>query len=332
VSGPAISLSGQTRISVALCTYNGERFLPQQLASIAKQTRPPDELVVCDDRSTDRTVALLRDFAASSPYPVRIFENEHNLGYAANFERAIRLCEGDLIALSDQDDIWYPIRLERSEKEFAAHPQAGLVFSDADVINDSNELAGPTLWQRLGFAGKRTQDLLAGHYVVLAKHRFVTGATVMFRAGLRDRFLPIGAGWIHDEWIALIAAAFSDLRPIDEPLIRYRIHDSQQVGLRNKLEQRVQGNSRAQRHWGRLAESVKELRQLSDALSAMVPDKERPVLSAYQEHLQFLSFRASLPAPRLARLGRILGKYSQYEVHASGLASALKDLVLKRER
>ncbi|MGA3223012.1 MAG: glycosyltransferase family 2 protein [Acidobacteriaceae bacterium] len=327
-----MSASTPNRISVALCTYNGERFLPQQLASIAKQTRPPDELVVCDDRSTDRTVALLQEFAASSPYPVKIFENEHNLGYAANFERAIRLCAGNLIALSDQDDIWYPIRLERSEKEFAAHPQAGLVFSDADVINDSNELAGPTLWQRLGFAGKRAQDLLAGHYVVLAKHRFVTGATVMFRADLRDRLLPIGDGWIHDEWIALIAAAFSDLRPIDQPLIRYRIHDSQEVGFRNKLEQRVQGNSRAQRHWGRLAESVKELRQLSDALSAMVPDKKRPVLSAYQEHLQFLSFRASLPAPRLARLGRILGKYSQYEVHASGLASALKDLVLKRER
>ncbi len=91
----------------------------------------------------------------------------------------------------------------------------------------------------------------------------------MFRAALRDRFLPIGAGWIHDEWIALIAAAFSDLRPIDQPLIRYRIHGSQQVGFRNKLEQRVQGNSRAQRHWGRLAESVKELDQLCTALSAM---------------------------------------------------------------
>jgi glycosyltransferase involved in cell wall biosynthesis len=331
VSGPAISLSGQTRISVALCTYNGERFLPRQLASIAQQTRLPDELVVSDDRSIDRTVSEVREFAASAPFPVRIFENEHNLGFAANFERAIRLCEGNLIALSDQDDIWYPIRLERSEREFTAHPQAGLVFSDADVINDSNELAGSTLWQRLGFAGKREQDLLAGQYVVLAKHRFVTGATVMFRAGLRDRFLPIPDGWIHDEWIALVAAAFSDLSPIDQPLIRYRIHDSQQVGLRNKLEQRAQGNSRAQRHWGRLAESVKELQQLCGALSAMVPNEKRPVLSAYQEHLQFLSFRAGLPVSRLARLRPILRRYSQYEVHASRLASALKDLVLKRE-
>jgi glycosyltransferase involved in cell wall biosynthesis len=140
-----MSISTPSRISVALCTYNGERFLPQQLDSVAKQTRLPDELIVCDDRSTDRTVALVREFAASSPYPVRIFENEHNLGFAANFERAIRLCEGDLIALSDQDDIWYPIRLERSEQEFSAHPQAGLVFYNTDIIYNNNETASQKL-------------------------------------------------------------------------------------------------------------------------------------------------------------------------------------------
>src|ERR1700678_75351 len=139
-----MSLSGRNRISVALCTYNGERFLSQQLASVQQQTRLPDEVVVCDDQSTDGTVEMVRAFAASVSFPVRIFENERNLGFAANFERAIGLCEGNLIALSDQDDIWYPVRLERSEQEFTAHPEAGLVFSDADVIDDSNQLVGPT--------------------------------------------------------------------------------------------------------------------------------------------------------------------------------------------
>jgi glycosyltransferase involved in cell wall biosynthesis len=331
-AGSGMSLIGRNRISVAMCTYNGERFLPQQLASIAKQTRLPDELVVCDDGSTDRTVAIVREFAASAPYPVRVFENERNLGFAANFERAIGLCEGDLIALSDQDDIWYPIRLERSEQELMAHPEAGLVFSDADVMNDRNELVGQTLWQRLGFAGQRERDLLAGQYIVLAKHSFVTGATVMFRATLRDRCLPIGARWIHDQWIALTAAAFSDLRPIDQPLIRYRIHGSQQVGLVNKLEQRAQGNTRAEKHWGRLAESVKDLQQMCDALSATVLDQRAEVLPAYQRHLQFLLFRTNLPAHRMARLGPVLSQYSRYGVHASGLASVLKDLALKRRR
>lgn len=325
-----MSPSGRNRISVALCTYNGERFLSQQLESIAQQTRLPDELIVCDDRSTDRTVSILREFAASAPYPVNIYENEHNLGSAANFERAIRLCRGNLIALSDQDDIWYPVRLERSEQEFTVHPQAGLVFSDADVINDRDELTGPTMWQRLGFAGKRARDLLGGEYLLLAKHRFVTGATMMFRASLRDRCLPIGKGWIHDEWIALITAAFFELRPINQPLIRYRIHGSQQVGLQSKLKQRTQGTA-AQRHWGRLAESTRELELLCAALSEMVPDVRRQVLPVYQQHLQFLAFRANLPARRLVRLGPIVNHYSEYKLHASGLASALKDLVLKRQ-
>jgi hypothetical protein len=152
----------------------------------------------------------------------------------------------------------------------------------------------------------------------------------MFRAALRDRFLPIGGGWIHDEWIALVIAAFADLRPIDQPLIRYRIHGSQQVGLQNKLEQRAQGKTRAERHWARLAESVRELQQMCDVLSAMVLDERRNVLPAYRQHLQFLSFRYNLPSMRLARLGPILKRYPQYSVHASGLPSVLKDLALKR--
>jgi glycosyltransferase involved in cell wall biosynthesis len=325
-----MSLSRQHRISVALCTYNGEQFLPQQLASIANQTRLPDEVVVCDDHSTDRTVAIVQEFAAAASYPVRLFENERNLGFAANFERAIRLCDGDLIALSDQDDIWYPHRLEKSEQEFIAHPHAGLVFSDADLVDEHNRLTGQTLWQRLGFVGKRKRDLLAGQYVVLAKHRFVTGATVMFRITLRERCLPIGAGWIHDEWIAMIVAAFGDLRPIDQPLIRYRIHSSQQVGFVNKLEQRAQGKTRGERHWERVAESARELREICDALSAMHLDQGREVLPAYRRHLQFLCFRSNLPARRMARLGPALTRYVQYRVHASGLASVLKDLILKR--
>ena len=327
-----MSLSTQNRISVALCTYNGERFLPEQLASIEKQTRLPDELVVCDDRSTDQTVAIVRQFAASVSFPVKIVQNAATLGSTRNFEQAIRLCEGDLIALSDQDDIWYPNRLERSEQEFRADPQAGLVFSDADVIDEQSHLQGETLWRRLGFVGERKQALLAGRLVVLAKHRFVTGATVMFRAALRDRFLPIAAGWIHDEWITLIAAAVSDLRPIDQPLIRYRIHGSQQVGFQNKLEQRAQGKTRAERHWGRVADSVKELQQMCDILSAMALEQGRGALPAYQEHLEFLSFRSSLPVSRRQRLARILTHYSQYEVHASGLPSMLKDLVLERSQ
>ena len=319
-------------VSVALCTYNGERFLPEQLASVARQTRLPDELIVCDDRSSDRTLEVVRKFAAEVSFPVKVTENVNTLGSTANFEQAIRLCTGDLIALSDQDDIWKPNRLERSAQELLSHPEAGLVFSDAELIDEHDRPLGQTLWQRLGFAGGCKQDLLDGRFVVLAKHRFITGATVMFRASLRDRVLPITDGWIHDEWIALVTAAFADLRPIDETLIRYRIHGQQLVGLQNKLAQRAQGSTPAEKHWARLAASVKEMQQMCDALGSLALPDGKGVLPAFRRHLQFLSFRYGLPATRTTRVVPILKHHWRYREHASGLASMVKDLILKRVR
>jgi glycosyltransferase involved in cell wall biosynthesis len=315
------------KLSVALCTYNGEQFLPLQLAGITEQSRLPDELVVCDDGSTDGTVAMVKAYAASVSFPVRLIENRTNLGVTANFEQAIRHCQGELIALSDQDDVWYPDRLARSEEALAADARAVLVFSDADLMDDHSHPEWKTLWKRLGFTGERKRAFLAGNYGVLAKHRYVTGATMMFRSALRERCLPIPNGWIHDEWIAMIAAAFGELRAIDEALIRYRLHSAQQVGLTNKLEQRAQGTTAGEKHRSRVAESAKELRQLCDALSEM--DSPRPdVLAAYREQLRFLEFRAGLPRNRLSRMGAVLTHVGKYGKHASGVASMVKDLTL----
>jgi glycosyltransferase involved in cell wall biosynthesis len=99
-------------VSVALCTYNGARFLDEQLASLAAQTWRPLELVVCDDRSTDSTLAILAKFASTASFPVRIVQNGAWLGYKSNFKKAACLCQGELITFCDQDDIWLPTKLE----------------------------------------------------------------------------------------------------------------------------------------------------------------------------------------------------------------------------
>ena len=111
------------RFSVAMCTYNGARFVAEQLESVAAQTRPPSELVVCDDRSTDGTARLVEQFAARAPFPVRLFVNERNLGSTANFGRAVTLAEGDLVALCDQDDVWRPEKLEPTEGKPKPRPR-----------------------------------------------------------------------------------------------------------------------------------------------------------------------------------------------------------------
>lgn len=115
-------------LSVAMCTYNGEEYLWEQLLSIAEQTRLPDELIVCDDSSTDTTLQILNEFQKMAPFSVRIYCNEAKLGPSKNFEKAITLCSGDVIALSDQDDVWLPRKLERLEKLLEDHLEAGLRF------------------------------------------------------------------------------------------------------------------------------------------------------------------------------------------------------------
>src|SRR5260221_5871118 len=127
--------SNRPRISVAMCSYNSTAWLDEQLASILRQSRLPDELVVCDDGSKDETVAKLKAFARSAPFPVRVFVNEINLGFTRNFEKAISLCEGDVIALSDHDDISEDFRLARTEDVFTSRPAIGLAFCDAQVVD-----------------------------------------------------------------------------------------------------------------------------------------------------------------------------------------------------
>src|SRR5262245_49520236 len=111
-----------TRLSVALCTYNGARFLHDQLSSIARQSSLPHELVICDDRSSDNTVAIIERFALGAPFPVRWQVNATNLGSTKNFELAISRCHGDVIALSDQDDIWQRDKLAQIERVLLQFP------------------------------------------------------------------------------------------------------------------------------------------------------------------------------------------------------------------
>jgi glycosyltransferase involved in cell wall biosynthesis len=315
------------KISVAMCTYNGEPFLPLQLESIAKQTRLPDELVVCDDGSTDKTVALLGEFALRASFPVKIIQNEHKLGSSKNFEKAIGLCSGDFIALSDQDDQWNPTRLDRSEQELLLHAEAGLVFSDGDIVDDRDQLVGLTLWQGYGFSGTRKQRLTMKDYTVLVRNRFVTGATVMFRSCLRKYCLPIGPGWHHDEWIVGTAAGFADIRSIDEPLIRYRKHSLQQVGLGPKPS----FVERKRTHWRELNKQIGMLQAMCDALSTQpLSESGKTLFSHYQEHLRFARLRCALPRRRLARIPVMLKQYSAYNACGTGLASIATDLVLSK--
>ena len=187
-------------------------FLSEQLESIGSQSRPPDELIICDDRSSDNTVAIIKSFALEAPFPVRLEVNPTNLGSTKNFELAISRCRGDVIALSDQDDIWQKDKLAQMERVLHQSPSVGAVFSDADVVDEQLTPLGYKLWDRYGFTRSRRRHLVAGRaFQVLLDQNAVTGATLAFRSWLKEWVIPIPDCWMHDAWIAAVTAAVSDM-------------------------------------------------------------------------------------------------------------------------
>lgn len=319
------------RLSVALCTYNGERFLGEQLDSLITQTRQPDEVLICDDRSTDATVSIANEFAARAPFPVRILVNEHNLGSTKNFERAITECTGDLIALSDQDDVWCPEKLERSERALLASPDAALVFSDAHVVDDALRPSGITLWDTLKFGADLRQRIQHGDaFNVLFRKTVVTGATLVFHSRVRDLVLPIPRTVVHDNWIALLISSIFDVIPLNTPLMHYRQHAANQIGARRISLSWLWHHNRRLRGGGRAAiadwceEAACRLETTSHTL------RHPEAILMLRDMGTHGRTRSHLPANRLRRIPIVVrelrsGRYSRY---STGLASVVVDLLL----
>jgi glycosyltransferase involved in cell wall biosynthesis len=215
-----------------MCTYNGARFLSGQLESIAVQSRLPDELVVCDDRSADESIGIVRNFARNAPFLVRLEINKKNLGTTKNFEKAIGLCRGEIIALADQDDVWNPRKLAALESVLEEHPEAGYVFSDAELINECGAAIRKTLWNSNRFRGAVLSNFSETKQVeALLRRNAATGATMVFRSCLRSVLLPISQHFVHDYWIALLSSSLGSYGvAVPELLIQYRQHAGQQIG------------------------------------------------------------------------------------------------------
>jgi hypothetical protein len=318
-------------LSIAMCTYNGAKYLRAQLESIASQRLVPAELVVCDDGSTDSTPEMLQAFAVNAPFPVRLYRNETNLGPSQNFAKAIGLCSGEIVALADQDDEWLPQKLERLVSEFRARPEAGLVFSDAEVMGQDSRLLGYRAWEStwVEFGGKERQLFEDSKALdLLLTRNIVTGATIAFRSEFKDLILPIPAMervFLHDYWIALMVAAVSTLAWISEPLIRYRRHVDQHQGVlppgaRNMALVEPGDFRRANPRRDLLMEAVRE------RLASRNSTTDNTQAIAKLEHFQVRSgMNRTSFAGRLRQAVRELSR-GHYRLYSDGLNSALEDI------
>lgn len=202
------------RISIAMATYNGARYIQEQLQSFVEQTHQPDELIITDDCSTDQTEAIVCKFAETAPFKVKFYRNERNLGYCGNFNAALSKTTGDLVFLSDQDDVWFPEKIEYMMGVAERHPEALVVMNDAALTDgDLNEVGLTKLGQ-----------IKSGGF---SMESFVMGCCCVVRRELLDFCMPIPTGFkAHDNWLVQFADGLNS-KVIDPVVLQYyRRHES----------------------------------------------------------------------------------------------------------
>jgi glycosyltransferase involved in cell wall biosynthesis len=316
------------KVSIALATYNGARFIDEQLQSLAAQTSLPDEIVVCDDGSSDDTVAHVERFAQTVPFEVRLFRNERNLGFSANFERALSLCTGDVILICDQDDIWYPEKIARSLAALEADSGAALVVNDEHLMDGDGRSMNATFLGNIRKLGYPDDYHCAG-------------CCTTMRRDLLQIALPLGGSINYDLWISNLARFLGLKRVLGEPLQLYRRHGAnstetvfaQERASAWRLFRQYQGAD-PRPEWevqvGALrayAQRIRERHKVAEALAG--PEAVTHALRSIGEEIGRLTRRAALlDKSRLVRLPSVLKLWAGgFYGHFSGGRSALKDII-----
>ena len=331
------STSSSLTSGVALITYNGMKYLPQQLASILAQTRTVAHIVVSDDHSTDGTWEYLEDWARSSRIRVTLVRNEIQLGLGANFEQAISLVEADVVFSSDQDDVWLPGKVALMTDVFEQDEHVQLVHTDAILVDAHGRDLGMTLFGELEVSNDERRAILTGDALrVYCRRNVVTGATAAFRRTLLAIARPLPKTVIHDAWMALMATATGRVVMLDTPTILYRQHGANLIGVKrlNRLE-------KLRQLWWAI-NRPRPLKATTDdllafnstvhtRLSSQTTISPRHVKMAY-EALQFASYRVELSSNPLTRCSAVVcfvlaGRYHRFSHEP--WSDALRDILNK---
>jgi len=253
-------------LSVVVTTYNGEKYIQEQIDSILNQTRVPDEVIVLDDGSTDETLDILIDYENNHPSIFDIKINDRNLGVTKNFEKGIRVSNGDAIFLCDQDDVWDPKKVERQTS--ALLNNNGLLSFHNSLVTDESLSPVNTHWNLVSYSD--ANQTAQSDFSQLTIRNFVKGSTILMDSSLREYILPIPHEWAYDWYIALISTLVSKLIPVSEPLHKYRWHKDQESGqhpesIFTKLQRGIQSNTAAKQYrqnaasWKKLERKLNQL-------------------------------------------------------------------------
>ena len=336
-------MASKPNVSIAMATYNGERFLREQLDSTARQTLSPYELVVTDDGSTDGTPGIIEEFAKRAPFQVRLYRNDGRLGYADNFLKAASLCRGDLIAFSDQDDLWLNEKLARCAASFEDE-SVMLVVHSARVVDEGLKPLG---W----LTPKIDRDAITPPLTSLPwLQRGFAGFAMMFRSSLPLLFnrLRPEACWgqtepmVHDQWVYFLSDVLGKTASIREPLALYRRHAATatspaQLPVAETTRLSLSAGAEA---YAKIAKLAARWAAFLDQAASSLPEKWRSSACKGAEHYRYVEelllersriYRADEHFwNRFSALVRLMarGQYGRQSSVGVGFRSGLKDALV----
>lgn len=289
-------------VSIAMTTYNGQKYLREQLDSIFAQTYKNIELVISDDASLDNTVEILEEY--KKKYKIKYSVNKANLGFIKNFEKTISLCHGDYIALADQDDIWMPDKIRTLVDEIGDNT---LICSDASLIDADGRIFAQSLKKYTNI------HAVSGNPVGLLIFRnFVTGCTSMFRKELLEKAMPIPDGTgSHDWWFALVASKLNGIKYLNRQLVLYRQHEMNDIGaskspnfLKKIKEVKTKFRKKAYEKEIQNLKAMRTLSLLSENDKKVIDDRILFYKDILTGHIHFKSFMLALKYNNYMLAGR----------------------------
>lgn len=325
----------RTDLVVVMCTYNGAEHVAEQISSICRQQVLPARIAIFDDGSTDGTTAEVYrafddrpDAALDVVLSVHTSTTEGRLGPTRNFQRAIASTDEPLVALADQDDVWLPGRLGRAVSALDDDRSMMLVASDARIVDGAGGTTGTTVWDVQHLSPRDRAAIGRGDVLpVLLKQNIAPGMTFTLRRSFADAHVPMPEGVMHDYWLLLAAATAGGAHVIADPLVDYRLHGKNAIGLGNRRHPW----SRRIRTWREIARTpLKDYAQWTYVVHRLVAEDPRGHLTAARGKASFERRRRYPGMRRLRRLPSFIallrsGDYARFE--HTGFVGAVKDLV-----
>mgnify|MGYP000901785680 CR=1 FL=1 len=325
------SVKNTQRISIAMAVFNGENYIREQLESIAGQTLPPAEIVICDDSNDDLTYQAIIAFDRRQPGLVHYHRNPVQLGVNKNFEKAISLCTGDMIFLSDQDDVWLPQKVELMTKR---SERSGGVFCDSSITGSDLRPLNLNHWKNRGFSQGQVSKLteLSPRRRLTTFLRRVPAAAhdMAFHADLKELLLPFpDLNACHDNWIGVILAATDAWKICDKELTLFRQHESNvsKSGARLTWRRRIiEAKSSIVNDTFSWNETL--FHAAMERLAGKVPDW---VMACLEQRRDYAAARARMNCSLRKRLPLIGGELlnGNYFRFGRGCQSIVQDLLLR---